>query len=256
MTKGTTDWDAKTYDRLAAPQEEWARDVLARLPLQGHETVLDAGCGSGRVMRLLVERIPNGRVIGVDGSESMIAEAGRALSGFGDRVTLVHSDLLELALPQRVDAVFSNAVFHWVFDHEALFRRLREALKPGGVLAAQCGGEGNVASWVAAVKRASEQEPFAQHLADRPEPWHYASPEATEARLRDAGFRNVRCWLEDRFVEPDNPREYVAVVGLAAHHERLPAELREPFTDAVTAELPKPLILRYVRLNIEARAVD
>jgi trans-aconitate 2-methyltransferase len=250
----TTDWDAKTYDRLAAPQEAWARDVLARLPLNGDETVLDAGCGSGRVTKLLADRLADGRVIGVDGSESMIAEAREALASYGDRVSFVHSDLLKLDLPEPVDAVFSNAVFHWIFDHDALFLRLRETLKPGGRLAAQCGGEGNVASWVAAVKRASEREPFAGYLADRPEPWHYATVEETEARLGRAGFGDVRCWLEERIVEPEDPREYVAVVGLAAHHEQLPAELREPFTDAVDEELPKPLVLRYVRLNIEARA--
>lgn len=250
----TTDWDAKTYDRLAAPQEAWAKDVLARLPLGGGETVLDAGCGSGRVTRLLADRLPDGRVIGVDGSESMVAEAREALASYEDRVSFVHSDLLALSLPEPVDAVFSNAVFHWIFDHDALFLRLREALKPGGRLAAQCGGEGNVANWVAAVKRASEREPFARYLAERPEPWHYATVEETEARLTCAGFGDVRCWLEERIVEPENPREYVAVVGLAAHHERLPSELREPFTDAVDEELPKPLVLRYVRLNIEARA--
>ncbi|HWM64846.1 MAG TPA: methyltransferase domain-containing protein [Solirubrobacterales bacterium] len=252
MPGGTTDWDAKTYDRLAAPQEEWARDVLARLPLRGDETVLDAGCGSGRVTRLLAERLPEGRVIGVDGSGSMIVEARRALASFRDRVELIHSDLLTLELDSPVDAVFSNAVFHWIFDHEALFRRLRAVLKPGGVLAAQCGGEGNVANWVAAVKSASESEPFAAHLADR-EPWHYASAEETAALLERTGFAEVRCWTEERLVEPEDPREYVAVVGLAAHHERLPPELREPFTDAVDERLERPLILRYVRLNIEAR---
>jgi trans-aconitate 2-methyltransferase len=254
MPGGTTDWDAKTYDRLAAPQEEWARDILARLALHGDEVVLDAGCGSGRVTRLLAERLPEGRVIGVDGSESMIVEAGRALAPFGDRVELIHSDLLELELDKPVDAVFSNAVFHWIFDHEALFHRLRAALKPGGVLAAQCGGEGNVANWVEAVKGASESEPFAAHLGDREEPWHYASAKETAALLERTGFSEVRCWLEERFVEPDDPREYVAVVGLAAHHERLPSELRKPFTDAVDERLERPLVLRYVRLNIEARA--
>jgi trans-aconitate 2-methyltransferase len=253
MSPGTADWDAKTYDRLAAPQEAWAKDVLARLPLGGGETVLDAGCGSGRVTRLLADRLPDGRVIGVDGSESMIAEAREALASYGDRVSFVHSDLLALSLPGLVDAVFSNAVFHWIFDHDTLFLRLREALRPGGRLAAQCGGEGNVTNWVAAVKRASEREPFTRYLADRPEPWHYSTVEETEARLARAGFGDVRCWLEERIVEPENPREYVAVVGLAAHHERLPSELREPFTDAVDEELPKPLVLRYVRLNIEAR---
>jgi trans-aconitate 2-methyltransferase len=253
MARSTADWDAKTYDRLAAPQEEWAKDVLARMPLRGDEVVLDAGCGSGRVTRLLLERLPRGRVIGVDGSESMIAEAREALAGFGDRLDLVHSDLLALVLDRPVDAVFSNAVFHWIFDHDALFRGLRATLKPGGALAAQCGGEGNVENWVAAVKRAAQREPFAKYLAERPEPWHYATAAETKERLQRAGFDEVRCWLEDRIVEPENPREYVAVVGLAAHHDQLPVELREPFTDAVDKELPTPFVLRYVRLNIEAR---
>lgn len=251
---GTTDWDAKTYNRLAAPQEEWARDVLARMPLRGNETVLDAGCGSGRVTRLLLERLPNGRVIGVDGSESMVAEARLGLAAELDRVELLHADLLEFEPASPVDVVFSNAVFHWIFDHQALFSRLHAAVKPDGKLVAQCGGEGNVANWVAAVKRATERERFAAHLADRPEPWHYATTGETEARLDAAGFSDIRCWLEERVVEPENPREYVAVVGLAAHHERLPEDLREPFTDAVDEELPKPLTLRYVRLNIEATA--
>lgn len=254
VPSGTTDWDAKAYDRLAAPQEEWARTVLERLPLNGDETVLDAGCGSGRATRLLLDRLPRGKVIGVDGSESMVAEAEQALADFGDRIELFHSDLLELELVEPVDAVFSNAVFHWIFDHDELFRRLYVALKPGGQMATQCGGVGNVSNWVAAVKRARERDPFAEYLADRPEPWHYATPEETEARLEAAGFTGIRCWLEEKFVEPDDPREYVAIVGLAAHHERLPADLREPFTDAVVEELPEPLLLRYVRLNIEATA--
>lgn len=254
MAGSTADWDARAYERLAAPQEEWARDVLGRLPLAGEETVLDAGCGSGRVTKLLLERLPRGHVIGVDGSESMIAEARRALAGFGDRVTLIHSDLLGLEFESPVDAIFSNAVFHWIFDHEALFRRLRAALRPDGRLAAQCGGEGNVANWVAAVNRACAKEPFAKYLDDGREPWHYATVAETEERLAGAGFRDIRCWLEERVVEPEDPREYVAVVGLAAHHDRLPEELRKPFTAAVDEELPSPLVLRYVRLNIEATA--
>jgi trans-aconitate 2-methyltransferase len=252
MGGGTTDWDAKTYDRLATPQQDWARDVLARLPLRGDEVLLDAGCGSGRVTRLLLDRLPEGRVVGVDGSESMIAEAGEALAGFGDRLTLIHSDLLSVVVDEPVDVVFSNAVFHWIHDHETLFRRLRDTLKPGGVLAAQCGGEGNVANWVAAVKAARGKEPFAPYVAGGEEPWNYASPDETAARLERVGFEDVHCWLEDRFVQPEDPRQYVAVVGLAAHHERLPPELRERFTDAVVAELPTPLTLRYVRLNIAA----
>jgi hypothetical protein len=77
----TTDWDARNYDRLAAPQEEWARKVLERLPLEGDETVLDAGCGSGRATKLLLDKLPDGRVIGVDGSPSMIEVARESVRG-------------------------------------------------------------------------------------------------------------------------------------------------------------------------------
>ncbi len=254
MPRGTTDWDARTYDRLAAPQEQWAREVLERLRLRGDETVLDAGCGSGRATRLLLERLPRGRVIGVDGSESMVAAARKGLATYGDRVTVVHSDLLELELGDRVDAVFSNATFHWIADHDRLFARLHAALRPGGPLVAQCGGEGNVAEWRRATEDAAKLPEFTRAFAGWRGPWNFAGPAETERRLRIAGFEDVRCWLEEKVVEPDDPRDFVATVGLAAHHERLPADRREAFTDAVLAHLEQPLILRYVRLNIDAIA--
>jgi len=254
VPSGTTDWDAKAYDRLAAPQEEWARSVLERMDLGGDEIVLDAGCGSGRATRLLLDRLPRGKVIGVDGSESMVAEAERALAEYGDRIELIHSDLLELELPEQVDGVFSNATFHWIADHDRLFERLRAALKPGGRLTAQCGGEGNVAEWQRAVEHAAGQPEFADYFSDWDGPWNFAAPAETEERLARAGFDGVRCWLEEKLVEPDDPSDFVSVVGLAAHHERLPAVLRQRFTDAVLGHLERPLVLRYVRLNIEATA--
>jgi trans-aconitate 2-methyltransferase len=250
----SADWDAAAYHRLAAPQEQWAREVLERLPLRGDETALDAGCGSGRATRLLLDRLPRGRVIGVDGSESMIAEARRSLAAYGKRIALVHDDLLDLELGKPVDALFSNATFHWIHDHDRLFRRLRAALKPGAPLAAQCGGEGNVAEFDAAIVRASARPEFAPFFAGWSSPYNFAGAAETERRLRAAGFERVRCWLERKDVQPLSPREFAAAAGLAPHRERLPAELRDPFVDAVLAQLEQPLVFRYVRLNIDARA--
>jgi trans-aconitate 2-methyltransferase len=256
----TTDWDAKRYDRLAAPQERWARGVLERLSLQGDETVLDAGCGSGRVTRLLLKKLPEGRVIGVDGSPSMIELASQTFAG-DDRVRLITSDLLKLdpgvlrreAGADSVDAVFSNATFHWIADHERLFARLFELLRPGGRLVTQCGGRGNVSQWIEAILRAAAREPFARHIEGF-EPWNFYGDAETTERLKGAGFVDVHCWLEEvDAVRPDDPRDFVTVVGLAAHQERLPEELREPFTDAVIEELPQPVELRYIRLNADAR---
>jgi trans-aconitate 2-methyltransferase len=254
MTRSTTDWDAAKYHRQAAPQEEWARTVLARMELKGDETVLDAGCGSGRATQLLLERLPRGRVIGVDGSPSMIDEARRTLAPWGDRIELMVCDLLELELPEPVDAVFSNATFHWIRDHERLFGRMRGALKPGGPLVAQCGGEGNVAEFAEAIERATALPEFSAAFEGWQTPYHFAGPPETEERLRAAGFEEIRCWLEDREVQPESPREFAAAVGLAPMHERLPKEQRDAFTDAVLERLRKPVAFHYVRLNIDARA--
>src|SRR5689334_9359855 len=112
------DWDAATYDRVSDPQLGWAREQLERLELAGDEVVLDAGCGSGRVTALLADLVPRGRVYAVDVAPSMAEHARVAL---GDRATVFCQDLVELSLPEPVDAIFSNATFHWIHDHDALF---------------------------------------------------------------------------------------------------------------------------------------
>ena len=250
-----TDWDATSYHRLADPQEEWGREVLARLDLRGDETVLDAGCGSGRVTRLLLERLPEGRVIGVDAARSMIATAREAI-GADERVELEVRDLLDLDLDREVDAIFSNATFHWILDHDRLFARLFAALRPGGVLEAQCGGQGNVAEFKRAIEAAEGDERFSQYLRGIPASYNFASVGDTQARLARAGFDAKPVWLENRSVAPPEPDAYVRAVGLARHLELLPDHLHDEFVDAVLGSMTRPLVLEYVRLNISARRPD
>jgi trans-aconitate 2-methyltransferase len=239
------EWDAATYDRVAAPQETWGRDVLERLDLRGDERVLDAGCGTGRVTALLLERVPDGEVVAVDGSEAMVEETRRR---FGDRVEAFATDLLDLELARPVDAILSTATFHWIGDHERLFARLYAALKPGGQLVAQCGGEGNVANVAAAIERVGHPA-----LAGWSGPWNFAGARVTAERLRAAGFRDVWTWLQPWPVQPEDPRTFFATVILGAHLDRLPEADREPFIDAVMAEMGEPVVARYVRLNLLAR---
>jgi trans-aconitate 2-methyltransferase len=247
---GPREWDAEVYDRVADPQFEWAEEVLGRLSLRGDESALDAGCGSGRVTELLLDRLPEGRLIGVDGSASMVAKARERL---GDRADIREGDLSKLELDQQVDLVYSNAVFHWVPDHENLFRRLFASLRPGGRLVAQCGGHGNVASLAQVIVQVAAQPRFADHFADMRGIWNFATPEDTEAVLRGTGFENVRCWLQRKNVRPTQPVDFLATVTLGPHLERLPVELKDPFVADVAAGMGEPLVLDYVRLNIEAR---
>jgi trans-aconitate 2-methyltransferase len=222
-----TTWDADVYEDVAEPQRRWAREILDRAAIRPGERVLDAGCGGGGVTRLLLERTDD--VIAVDADASMVARARETLP---ESVPVLHRDLLDLELDEPVDVVFSCAVFHWITDHERLFARLRAALRPGGRLVAQCGGEGNIAKVLEAV-------------GERPGVWLYANAEDTERRLRDAGFSEARAWLEPKPTRVADMRRYLEAVVLHGQPEAARTAER------AAAELD---VLDYVRLNIHALA--
>jgi trans-aconitate 2-methyltransferase len=201
------------------------------------------------VTAMLLERLPRGHVVAVDQAPSMVEHARGALPR--DRATVLQAELTSLALEEPVDVVFSNAVFHWVPDHDRLFDRLHAALRPGGRLVAQCGGEGNVARFHRAAREAAAEEPFARWLAGWEGPWNFAGPEETARRLERAGFASVETWLEPHPVVPDDPGDYLRTVCLGYHLEQLPEELRDDYVAAVLERSEAEL--DYVRLNIVAR---
>jgi trans-aconitate 2-methyltransferase len=246
----TRDWDASTYHEISAPQQAWAREQLGRLRLRGDEVVLDAGCGSGKVTAMLVELVPDGRVYAVDVARSMVEHTRAEL---GDRVTALCQDLTALELPEQVDAIFSNATFHWIADHPKLFARLAATLRPGGQLVAQCGGFGNIDAFRVLADDVAQTPEFSSHFTNWQGPWNYATPEVTAARLQAAGFTEVETWLEPRPTTLHDPESFVRTVCLVRHLDRLPEDLHADFIQAVLDRAGSPLVLDYVRLNMVAR---
>jgi trans-aconitate 2-methyltransferase len=255
------EWNATLYHQISGPQVSWGKKVLARVPLRGDEHVLDAGCGTGRLTRDLLEALPRGQVTGIDLSENMLRAAEQHLvPEFGERVRFVRADLQHLAFEPEFDVIFSTASFHWVKDHDRLFAGLYRALRPGGWLHAQCGGAGNLDRQLGRVSALLRSEPYRPYFTGFASPWEFADAQTTAARLRRAGFVEIETGLEEAptlFQNADEFQQFVESVILHRHLERLPdTALRQQLLAALTrqaAEDDPPFLLDYWRLNMMAR---
>jgi len=247
MTDNYREWDAPAYDTLNAPMTARGEDAVARLELRGDEAVLDAGCGTGQVTATLLERLPRGRVVALDGSQAML-DAARGRFAGDARVCLVHADLERPLDPllgrAALDAIVSTSTFHWVRDHDGLFRHLAAVLKPGGQLVVDCGGAGNIAAILAALCELGHSE----------HPWTYAGIEETRARLQAAGFAEVDVRLVPRVSRfaPGELERFLTSVVLRTHVAELGPQDGGALVRAVATRLPRPEI-EWVRLEIVAR---
>jgi trans-aconitate 2-methyltransferase len=255
------EWNAALYHQISAPQVSWGKKVLARIALRGDERVLDAGCGTGRLTRDLLEALPRGQVVALDVSQNMIDAARSYLQAdFGDRVEFACCDLLDLPFEQQFDGIFSTASFHWVRDHERLFQNLYRALRPGGWLCAQCGGGKNLDRLLARVQALLATPPYENYFVGYQSPWEYSDSETASARLRQAGFEQTETGLEEaptKFANAQEFQQFIESVILRSHLERIPdAAMRQQFlaqlTQRCAADDP-PFLLDYWRLNLQGK---
>lgn len=254
------EWDAAEYHRLSAPQFQWGQRVLGELRLRGDECLLDAGCGTGKLTRILLQNLPRGRVVGLDVSRNMVLHARKNLQpDFGDRVRFVAADLVALPFRNCFDGIFSTASFHWVLDHNALFHNLYEALRPAGWLHAQCGGGPNLARLRQRVRALSQTAEFSNWLGKYPEPWFFSDAEGAASRLRAARFERVETHIEEASFNVASNQEfqqYLRTFVLHRHLELLPNDvLRSAFVEKLadaSAHDDPPWTLDYWRLNLRA----
>lgn len=252
------EWDAAEYEKLSAPMTRWGAGIVGRLETRGDEVAIDAGCGTGRVTELLLEKLPEGSVLAVDSSSAMV-EATRGRFAGDPRVRVERQDLLSLEVRERADFILSTATFHWIPDHDRLFHVLAQALKPGGRLVAQCGGEGNISRATRAANEVMQSERFRPYFEGWRDDKYYADPASTRGRLEAAGFEGIETWPHEEVAAFDTAEElarYLGAIVLGGHVARLPEELQGPFTMGVAERIVamggRP-DLDYVRLNIVAR---
>lgn len=264
MEEKTDCWDAETYDAVSGTQEKWAKTIINTRKWTGKENLLDAGCGSGRVTRILSKVITKGKIYAIDNDSNMVKKAKENLLGI-ENVEVLEADLLDIGpslIPLKFDVVFSNAVLHWISDHRQVFRNFNDLLNENGVLLIQCGGYGNLQRAIEIFDKAKALPEFSNYFTRWKNEWTFAKPMDTKNILKELGYREANVYLADAPIAFDSKGDYsvyLKTVILGPYLKHLPSEeIRVKFVDAIIALVekhrsnPKQWTLDYVRLNIFA----
>ena len=243
-------WQASKYDEILLPHQSWGNELIAQLRLTGGETVLDAGAGTGRDALKLASRLPQGRVLALEASPTMLERLHEKVAASGLPVSVVEADLLQpLPINTPVDATISVATFHWLHDHKAAFSNIANVMKEGAPLLADCGGRGNVERVKSAFRAATGRDP------DGGLPWNFAGPEETAENLAAAGFEAIDVRLvRDTIIFHDQEEHaaFLSTIVLGPQLEGFPPEDRGEVA-VMVSEAMGEWVVDYVRLKISAR---
>jgi trans-aconitate methyltransferase len=229
-------WDAGDYAENSAAQQTWAKELIGRLTLSGNETVLDIGCGDGKVTAEIASLLPDGEVLGIDSSEVMISLATQTFPS--DRYTNLcfeHQDATALDFFNRFDAAFSNAALHWIIDHRPLLQGLQRALKPGGRVVVQMGGKGNAAQVISAAEAVLQSDRWHPYFRSFAFPYGFYSPEEYRPWLEEAGFQVASIDLKPKDMVHESASRFKGWFRTTwlPYIERVPQKMRERFVDQV-----------------------
>jgi trans-aconitate 2-methyltransferase len=236
MRKTAPEWNPADYARHSTGQERWARELFRLLAPKPHERVLDIGCGDGRNTAELAGLTPEGAVVGVDRSPAMIQFAQQHFPPARfPNLSFLEADACALPFHSEFDAVFSNAVLHWVLDHQPVLAGIARSLRPGGRCVLQMGGTGNGADVIRAVDGCLRDARWqATPPADIPYGFHH--PGDYRVWLETAGLMPDSVDLiEKDMVHPDLA-SFLGWLRTAwlPYTTRVPADLRDQFLQAVT----------------------
>ena len=249
-------WQPDDYAAHSKGQTVWAMELIGKIGLNGSESILDIGCGDGKITNYLAGRT-DGEVVGIDLSPEMIAYAQSTFS----RPSFLRMDAQALRFEERFDVIFSNAVLHWVEDHEAVVGGIFHALKPGGRALLQMGGFGNAAEVFAAFERI--RPAYAVYFDGYVPPYTFCKPEAYEGWLVQAGFAHYDARLLHKEMVHETLeafRGWLETTWFPYIH-RIPEAERAAFVDAwitsyltyIAPDAAGRICVKMVRLEVHAQ---
>jgi trans-aconitate methyltransferase len=259
-------WNPADYAANSAPQQAWARELIAKLNLRGDERILDVGCGDGKVTAELARAVPRGRVTGIDASPPMIDFAREAFPpGKTPNLDFCVMDAREIRFAQKFDVIFSNAALHWVEDHPAFLRGAAAGLRSSGRLLVSCGGKGNAQDVFLVVRAEMRRKRWREFFRKLEKPYFFYRLADYEKWLPRFGFRALNVRLAPLDVVYDGRGRFAAWLRTTwlPYTQRVPEAARAEFVAAIAdrylARHPPDdtgrIHVRMVRLEIDAEKV-
>jgi trans-aconitate methyltransferase len=191
----TFEFDAEKYKAASAHQKEWGKKLISGLNLTGSERVLDLGCGDGGITAQLAEIIPDGMVVGIDASQSMIESAQKNYKVENMRFDLM--DINAIDFDNEFDIVFSNATLHWVRDHNKLLANVYKSLKADGISRFNFAADGNCSNFFEVIRQTMAEKRYAEYFGDFDWPWYMPAIDEYEKIVTHSGFAEVKVWGEN-----------------------------------------------------------
>jgi len=258
--KSTVRWDASDYAKNSQGQFGWAMGNIGKLALQGSESVLDIGCGDGKITAEIAKLVPHGRVLGIDRSEEMIALATRLIQLPNAAFRVLDAQALDF--DGEFDAVFSNSAIHWMPNPEAVVRGIARAIKPGGRIFLSMGGRGTASSGFKALAIMSQDPRWSEAIHSAPSPYHFLGPREYEPWLAGAALHVDRVELVQK------PMRHASLAALEgwfrttwmAYSDRVPESQRAEFLHELAERASKDcsiaedgaILMPMVNLEVEA----
>jgi trans-aconitate 2-methyltransferase len=229
-------WNAKEYAKHSSNQYEWAKELIPKLELTGQESLLDIGCGDGKVTELLSTYLPHGQIVGIDSSEEMITAARKAFPHCHyPNMTFLKMDARELTFREQFDVAFSNAALHWIIDHPAVLKGVHESLDKNGKLLFQMAGKGNAQDIIAVVEELISEEDCKPYFKNFTFPYGFYGPEEYAPWFEESGFKAERIELFPKDMTLKGKEGLVGWIQSVwlPFTERVPPQLRDSFINEI-----------------------
>ena len=240
-------WNPEDYAKNSDAQLKWARSLLKNINLQKYESILDVGCGDGKITADLAATLPQSWVVGVDSSPEMIAYAGEKYSQSRyPNLTFDCVDARSLNFNREFDLIFSNATLHWVDDHQAFLQGANLALKNKGRLIISCGGEGNAAQILATFAELTASDNWKDYFNDFYNPYFFYGIKDYRSWLKQAGFNVKRLELVPKDMTHQGKEEFAGWIRTTWM----------PFTKYVPKEKRSRFIAQFVDLYLANNPLD